>query len=404
MVQALENDHLNLSQNPSHPAWSLKSYWDSLSTVHLPEGTLIAMGDRIFVPQTERKRVLVELHKTHQGSVKTKLAAKESYFWSGMNNEISNILENCETCQTFRPSQKHDSQQNFVAELTRPMQLLSGDLFQYASKTYLLLVDGYSGYIFVDELKRTATRDIIRVLTKYFALFGYPDVFRSDNGPQFRTELKDFFDKRGVRHLTSSPYFPSSNGHAESGVKSAKHLLKKCLEDKSDYEGALAELRRQPRSDGTIPSDLFLNRHVKGDATQLPREFNPVDSEAETEIPTATATAEPNKEDLAILERGQIVRVQDASTKRWDRKAEIISICEFSRSYVLVDCENESTFRRNRIFLRPLRESDEADKELPYITEADETSSIIPVSPSTPRRSTRIAQQKQNVQGKPRRT
>jgi hypothetical protein len=144
MVQALENDHFNLSQNPSHPAWSLKSNWDSLSTVHLPEGTLIAMGDRIFVPQTERERVLVELHKTHQGSVKTKLAAKESYFWSGMNNEISNILENCETCQTFCPSQKHDSQQNFVTHLTRPMQLLSVDIFHYSSNTYFLLVDGFS--------------------------------------------------------------------------------------------------------------------------------------------------------------------------------------------------------------------------------------------------------------------
>jgi hypothetical protein len=70
IVTALEDDNFELIKNPSHPAWVLKTYWDSLSTVNFREGTLIAMGDRIFVPLAERRRVLAELHKTHQGAVK----------------------------------------------------------------------------------------------------------------------------------------------------------------------------------------------------------------------------------------------------------------------------------------------------------------------------------------------
>jgi hypothetical protein len=247
------------------------------------------------------------------------------------------------------------------------------------------------------------------VLTKYFALFGYPDVFRSDNGPQFRSELKDFLDKRGIRLLTSSPYFPSSNGHAESGVKSAKHLQKKCLDENSDYESALAELRRQPRSDGTIPSDLFLNHHVKGGAPQLPRASVPVIFNPEAEKPDPVAAAVQNK-DLHVLKRGQIVRVQNASTKRWDRKATISDICEFSRSYDLIDCEDESTFRRNRIFLRPLyNASEEADIVLPLqgqsLSKVDKTATndpevIIPSSPPSPRRSLRISDNVQRKQAR----
>jgi hypothetical protein len=234
-------------------------------------------------------------------------------------------------------------------------------------------------------------KDILKVMTKYFNIFGYPDVFRSDNGPQFRTEMKTFLESRGIRLLTRSPYFPSSNCHAESGVKSAKHLLKKCKDEKSDFETALAELRRQPRSDGSIPSELFLYRHVKGDATQLPRE--------QRELPVITATpksaesAKKKKNNLPTLKVGQFVRVQNALTKRWDRKAIISGICEFSRSYIMNDCDDDTEFRRNRIFLHPFTQNEEPEIKLAEEEETDKTEEVIPkcISPVSPRRSARIA-------------
>jgi hypothetical protein len=116
IVTALQDDNFELIKNPSHPAWVLKTYWDSLSTVQFPEGTLIAMGVHIFVPLTDWRQVLNKLHKTHQGAVKTKLAAKEAYFWPGMNKEKINLLESCETCQTFCKSKTRESENPYIVE------------------------------------------------------------------------------------------------------------------------------------------------------------------------------------------------------------------------------------------------------------------------------------------------
>ena len=389
IVSTLENNNLANLKDPNHPAKSMKSNWDSLAVLTTEDGKLITMGDRLYIPIASRPKILAELHKTHQGSVKTKLAAREAYFWPGMNNEIANLLDNCETCQMFRPSQPHESQQHYIDALERPMQLWSGDLFQWAGKTYLLLVDGYSGYIFVDELRKTSTKDIINVLVKYFNIFGYPESFLSDNGPQFRTEMKEFLESRGIRPITSSPYFPSSNGHAESGVKSAKHLLKKCMEEKSNFEAALAELRRQPRTDGFIPSELFLNRGIKGDSVKLPR-VNPR-KEPGQQIPT---TPKNTANDLHELTVGQLVRVQNEKTQRWERKARITEKCDFGRSYELQDIDDSAIFRRNRVLLRPITSDDrnkaspEEDKNLNK-TDADETIEISSPSPVQPRRSPR---------------
>ena len=38
--------------------------------------------------------------------------------------------------------------------------------------------------------------------------------------------MADFTSSNGIQHVTSSPYFPQSNGMAERYVQTAKQLLK----------------------------------------------------------------------------------------------------------------------------------------------------------------------------------
>ena len=98
------------------------------------------------------------------------------------------------------------------------MQDVSTELFSYGGKTYITLVDRYSGYIFSEHLPHLSTKDVIRQLKVWFCLFGFPKVIVSDNGPQFRSEFEVFCTNIGAKHITSSPYFPQSNGQAESAV------------------------------------------------------------------------------------------------------------------------------------------------------------------------------------------
>ncbi|GFW19290.1 uncharacterized protein K02A2.6 [Trichonephila clavipes] len=66
----------------------------------------------------------------------------------------------------------------------------------------------------------------IECLRDSFARFGLPRVLVSDNGSQFTSyEFQRFMHKNGVRHKTSAPFKPSSNGQAERYVATLKQSL-----------------------------------------------------------------------------------------------------------------------------------------------------------------------------------
>ena len=87
------------------------------------------------------------------------------------------------------------------------------------------------------------------MLSDWFNLLGWPQIIRSDNGPQFRSEFAEFCEMNEIKHETSSPYNPQSNGLAEAAVKNAKTLLTKCHMTKEDFQRALNHWRNFPRED-----------------------------------------------------------------------------------------------------------------------------------------------------------
>ena len=239
------------------------------------------------------------------------------------------------------------------------MELISIDLYELNGKQHLVTMDGYSGYVISQKLKNITTQDVINALEKTFQLFGYPERIRSDNGRQLvSAKMSGYLLSKGIRQETSSPHFPSSNGHAESGVKIVKHLEKKCLESGEDFQSALAELRRQPRTDGKTPSDLFLKREVKGEKLKIiPKK------ELNSENAKHSEAEETSKNSLRQLKVGEKVRVQNIETKEWKDKAVIVQVCENGRSYFIEMDDDRSGLRRNRRYLRPLMnpEQKEAD-------------------------------------------
>ena len=77
---------------------------------------------------------------------------------------------------------------------------------------------------------------MINKLKLIFSSLGLPEILVTDNGPAFSSqEFAIFIKANGIRHVTSVPYHPASNGLAETAVQTFKCAMKKLT--KGSLEG-----------------------------------------------------------------------------------------------------------------------------------------------------------------------
>ncbi|XP_049267312.1 uncharacterized protein K02A2.6-like [Rhipicephalus sanguineus] len=92
--------------------------------------------------------------------------------------------------------------------------------------------------------------------------FGFPETLVSDNGSQFiSAEFQAYLKHRGIRHVRTAPYHPSSNGLAERFVQTLKSALRKTSPRSASEELAdfLLTYRNTPHATtGEAPSTLLL--------------------------------------------------------------------------------------------------------------------------------------------------
>ena len=333
IVKALLDGKQISNLPPGHPAHAYRSLWDNISV--LDDILLVLNDSRIIVPNSIRPEILSNLHASHSGITKTKQLAKQLYYWPGMNAAIQTLIENCEDCQHLRPSQSDKPQAHPTADA--PMHSISLDLFEHAGKHYLVMVDRYSYFIWVHVLNSLNTAAIIRILEGYFLELGYPFIIVSDNGPQFRSEFKDYCKSHSIIHSTSSPYNPRSNGLAESAVKNAKLLLQKSDSFK-DFQAKLQHWRNVPSSHKLAsPAELFYGRKQRNSfLPSLP-------------IPSLPTPCPSPSSQLPQLNIGDRVRVQHPSHGTWDTKGVITAIRDSTLSYDVSLDTGESIHRGRRL-------------------------------------------------------
>ena len=92
-------------------------------------------------------------------------------------------------------------------------------------------------------------------------------VYFHDNGSVFMSsEFTDFVKRNGIRHVTSSPYHPSSNGLAERAVQTMKDGLKKLVSGSLETKLArfLFKYRLTPQTvTGVSPAELMFGRPLR---------------------------------------------------------------------------------------------------------------------------------------------
>jgi len=109
------------------------------------------------------------------------------------------------------------------------------------------MVDHYSDFWEIDRLDDTTSSGVIRKMMCHFIRYGIAGCLFTDNGPQFSSSSFATFARQwSFKHVTSSPHYHRSNGKAESAVKIAKSLLKKCKADNTNVWLAILEWRNSP--------------------------------------------------------------------------------------------------------------------------------------------------------------
>jgi transposase InsO family protein len=107
------------------------------------------------------------------------------------------------------------------------------------------------------------------VLAYIYARFGIPETLVSDKGAQFTSdEFAEFMKYNGIKHITSAPYHPSTNGFAERSVKSFKHALKAMRGEKGTVQKKLSKYllpyRNTPHATtGQTPATLMFGRNLR---------------------------------------------------------------------------------------------------------------------------------------------
>ena len=243
----------------------LAPYQQRRTELSLHDGCIL-WGSRVVVPP-RREKVLDELHEGHPGISRMKSLARSFVWWPGLDKSLELKVKTCNACQRSQnlpavaPIQPWEWPE-------RPWSRLHID---YAGPLlghmFLVVVDAHSKWMEVKMVKTATTSTTLTALRSIFATHGIPELLVSDNGPVFTSaEFKNFTQQNGIRHTTSAPYHPATNGLAERAVQTFKSFIKKTpdgnLQDRLSQ--FLSRNRLTPHTTtGISPAELLLGRRPR---------------------------------------------------------------------------------------------------------------------------------------------
>ena len=102
-------------------------------------------------------------------------------------------------------------------------------------------------------------------LIDLFSNEGFPKEIISDNSSPFNSqEFADYLSSHSVKHTTSSPHYPQSNGFIERHIQTVKNLLYKVMDAGTrSFQEVLSELRATKiGNDLPSPAEILHGRYL----------------------------------------------------------------------------------------------------------------------------------------------
>ena len=181
-------------------------------------------------------------------------------YWTGINADIEDYTKRCQECIKRSQVAKEPLQPHDIPE--GPWRKLGIDYFTFDGNSYVLICDYFSKFPFLYRVK-TSFWSLRDHLIDLFSIEGYPDEIVSDNRPPFQSkEFAKFLSGLGIKHTTSSPGYPRSNGFIERHIQMVKNMLSKSSNTRS-FQEVLADLRTTCIGTGLpSPAEILHGRNL----------------------------------------------------------------------------------------------------------------------------------------------
>ena len=353
---------------------SLHPYWNFRDELTIESGILMK-NSKVLIPETLKQKYLIQIHQGHQGIKACRSRAREFVFWVNINNDLKELVEKCDLCQ----SQQNSTTivQKYVSEVPpHPWHTVGSDLLYFQRIDFLVVVDYFSKYLIVRKIPSSTSSAVIKELGMIFSEFGKPQIFRSDNGPCYSSqEFRFFMQNWLIGHRTNSPHYPQSNGLAESMVKVSKNLMEKAVRQDLPWNQLLLDYRCTPiSSEIPSPAEILFGRKLRSSISILPSQvMNDRISKQRELIAKKEGKFYTNTKDFQDrikalpFEAGQNVWIQNSDSKKCE-EAVIHEKCREPNSYMVEIPATGQCFRRNSNFIKPRQTDKNSDSTDPQPT------------------------------------
>ena len=154
----------------------IQPFWTFHEELTIEDG-LALKGTRIVIPSRKQDDILKLIHEGHLGLTKCKLQAKEAVHWPGLNEQLEQLILNCQLCLKYSQSKhKQPLHMSLGQEIpTHPWTKFVTDIFHFEGESYLLLVDCTIQFPIVCNLNSMTAKHVINHFKLIFSEYGWPD-------------------------------------------------------------------------------------------------------------------------------------------------------------------------------------------------------------------------------------
>ena len=130
-------------------------------------------GHRVVVTESLRELLLKELH-VHMGVVRMKTLARSFIWWPKIDQDIENMSKSCELCLKAADNPPKANLHVWEWPQEPNLRIHADFLGLVDGRMYLIIIDAFSKWIDVKEMKNITADSMISAMREYICTWGIP--------------------------------------------------------------------------------------------------------------------------------------------------------------------------------------------------------------------------------------